>query len=272
MYEKIIRTWVLYIMTMKIIILLLFLMTALSLDTFAQFFPPKLSFGIQYSDILSISETYTDGNTWKRGIWGSIGTDYKIFKWVTVQGNITYQERKPLEVFSFPWGDSTMSREGAFQWTFSKYPTSPQSKQFSDPDGLRFIQFPNFKYLGIEIIPLFQFGKKVEWSVGVGLFSSILLNRDLLVFGKEYFPHQQFAFGPPFYVYGTVSYHRYDYGWMPKISCIYPINAKTKIGLSVKSYQSRVRLNDNFAHSRSSLVYDMRWTAFLAGLDVQYKF
>ena len=257
---------------MKTTIPLIFLLMVLSREAFAQFSPPKLSLGIQYSDVLSSYEAYTEGNTWKRGVWTSVGTDYKILKWLAVEGNITYQERKPLEVFAFPWGDSTMSGEGYAIWIFSEYPTSPQSKHFRDPDGLRFIQFPNFKYLGLEIIPLFRFGKRVEWSFGVGLFGSILLNRDLLRFGKEHFPFQQIFFGPPFYVYGTVSYHRYDYGWIPKISCAYPLNTKTKIGLSFKSYQSRVRLNDNFAHGRTSLGFDMRWTAFLTGIDIQYKF
>ena len=84
----------------------------LSREAFAQFSPPKLSLGIQYSDILSTYADYTAGNTWKRGVWTSVGTDYKILKWLAVEGNITYQERKPLEVFAFPWGDSTMSGEG----------------------------------------------------------------------------------------------------------------------------------------------------------------
>ena len=258
---------------MRISILCIFLLTALSHEAFAQFSFPKLSVGIQYSDILSAKAGYTNGNTWKRGVWTSIGTDYKILKWLAIEGNITYQERKPLEVFVFPWGDSMgINREGYAKWIFSKYPTSPQSKTFREPGGYRFIQFPNFKYAGLEIIPVFKFGRRVEWSVGVGLFGSILLNRNLLIFGKEYFPHEQFFFGPPFYVYGTVSYHRYDYGWIPKISCAYPLNTKTKIGVSFKSYQSRVRLNDNFAHGRTSLGFDMRWTAFLAGIDMQYKF
>ena len=263
----------LYVKTMKVVTLIIFFLVASSLGAFAQFSPPKLSLGIQYSDILSVKESYTDGNTWKRGVWGTLGTDYKILKWLAIEGNITYQERKPLEVFTFPWGDSTsMGKEGNFTLTFSEYPTSPQSKKFREPGGLRFTQFPNFKYLNIEIIPLFRFGRRIEWSVGVGLFGGILLNRNLLIFGKEHFVHQQFFFGPPFYASGTVSYHRYDYGWIPKISCAYPLNAKTKIGVSVKSYQSRVRLNDNFAHGRTSLGFDMRWTAFLAGIDVQYKF
>ena len=258
---------------MKVNILLIFSLTVLSLDVSAQFSPLKLSLGIQYSDILSHDIDYTNGNAWKRGVWGGMGTDYKILNWLAIEGNIAYQERKPLEVFSFPWGDSTgMGKEGYLTLTFLAYPTSPQSKKFHEPGGLRFIQFPNFKYLDVEIIPVFTFGEKIGWSVGVGLFGGILLNRNLLIFGKEHFTYQQYLFDAPFYASGTVSYHRYDYGWIPKLSCTYPLNKKTKIGVTLKSYQSRVRLNDNFAHSRSSLYADMRWTAFLAGIDMQYKF
>lgn len=257
---------------MKKLFLLAFFFTIIGIDSSAQFSIPKLSMGVQYSDVISYFDYYTDGNTWKRGIWASIATEYVIQKWIAVEINITYQERKPLEVFAFPFGDSTgMTGEGAYKFIISKYPTSPQSKIFFNSNK-RYIQFPNFKYLDVEIIPIFKFGKKVEWRAGVGIFGGILLNQDLLIFGKEHFPAFEPNFRPPFSAYGTVSYHRYDYGWIPKISCTYPINAKTKIGLSFKSYQSRVRLNDNFAHSRTSLHFDMRWTAFLAGVDIQHKF
>lgn len=255
---------------MKIIIPLVFFLTILTIQASAQFSPPKLSLGIQYSDILSITTDYAEGNAWKRGVWGTLGTEYKILPWLAVEGNITYQERKPLEVFVFRSRDSTgTAGEGHYKWVFAKHPTSPQSKLFNN-SFYKYIVFPNFKYLDLEVIPVFKFGKKVEWSVGVGIFVGILLNRDQLIFGKEYFPSEQFFFGPPFYVYGTVSYHRYDYGWIPKISCAYPINPKTKIGITFKSYQSRVRLNDNFAYS--TLVWNIRWTSFLGGLDIQYKF
>lgn len=257
---------------MKNAFLLTFFCVGMNTILSAQFSSPKISAGIQYSDILSYFDNYTDGNTWKRGVWTSLGTEYKIFKWFAIEGNITYQERKPLEVFAFPFGDSTgTAGEGYAKFIISQYPTSPQSKIFRNSVN-RYIQFPNFKYLDLEIIPLLKFGKKVEWRAGVGLFAGILLNRDLLIFGKEHFPSFESDFHPPLSAYGTVSYHRYDYGWIPKISCTYPISAKTKIGLSFKSYQSRVRLNDNFAHSRESLYFDMRWTAFLAGVDIQHKF
>ena len=132
---------------MKTTVPLIFLLIVLSRVAFAQFSPPKLSLGIQYSDVLSSYEAYTEGNTWKRGVWGTLGTDYKLLNWLAIEANITYQERKPLEVFIFPFGDSTgMAGEGSFKSVFSQYPTSPQSKIFRHSVE-RFIQFPNFKYL-----------------------------------------------------------------------------------------------------------------------------
>ncbi|MEZ4886851.1 MAG: hypothetical protein R3E32_19135 [Chitinophagales bacterium] len=182
---------------------------------------------------------------------------------------MTYQERKALEVFHFPFGDESQQVAGVTgMWIFAKYPTSPQSEIF-DPEIDH--PFPNFRYLNLEFIPMFEIGQKLKLRAGFGLFGGILLNPAQMTFGREDFPRDDAFFEPPFNVYGEVSYHEYDFGYLPKIAISYPINGKMNIGASAKAYLSRVRLNDTFVAPRN-LQWNIRWESFLVGLDFQYRF
>ncbi len=250
---------------MKNILIILFLIIASSAS--AQFSSPSFSFGLVYSDIKSSIEDFENGNTWRRGGWASISTDYAIKKWLCLEGTLTYQERKALEVFPFPFGDSTQQDYGFNMWIFSKYPTSPQNNNFNEE---LFIHFPNFKYLTIEFIPKIVFGSKWKFSAGIGFFYGQLLNKDEVKVTRRELPNALGFFEPPFNLYGEVHYHSVDYGWIPKLSAIWQVNEKLTLGIMVKSYQSSERLNDTFVDP--DLRLNMRWTAVLGGLSVQYKF
>jgi len=238
-----------------------------SLNLFAQK-KSEISFGILYADILSVTSALTDGNTWRRGFWVTYQQSHSLNKnkWLFLDTGLTYQERIPLEVLRFPFGNPNNGNEGAASFYFSEYPTNPQHKLFND----NYKRLTNFKYLTLEIIPQVVLESKNNWKfkAGAGIFGSILLNRDQTTVTKDDLPNEEFFFGPPFNVYGEVIYTKYDYGWIPKIGADYWLNEKMKLGVVFKSYHSVVRLNDTFIDP--VLVWNMKWIAIAGGVSFQY--
>jgi len=180
---------------------------------------------------------------------------------------LTYQERIPLEVLPFPLGGVPAGVTG--QFVLRKYPTNPQNELFTTGNYLR---IPNFKYLTLETIPSITFGKKLSFSLGVGLFGSVLLNRTQMTITREDLPAAAPLFGPPRNIGDApVLYHKYDAGWIPKVEIQYQLSEKLKLGVQAKSYQSFVRLNDTFVSPRN-LYRNMKWVSFAGGVSVQYTF
>lgn len=254
---------------LKLITLLIcsFIFTNLS----AQKNGPELSFGILNADIKSFIEYWEKGNPWRKGAWVSLNQNHKIFKWLHLDTGITYQERMPLEVFTFPFGSGLAEGVSGVstRFTFEKWPSSPQHELF-DPEI--YVRIPNFKYLNVEIVPNITIGNTFSVTIGAGLFGGVLLNRDATTITKEDLPYAASFFEPTSYnVYGEVTYHKYDSGFMPKAAIAYKINDKIKVGLMFKSYHSFIRLNDTFVEERN-LALNMRWVAHAGGLSVQYKF
>lgn len=214
--------------------------------------------GILFSDIASKYEEFRMYNDVKYAMWTSLGISVPIRKILEIETSLTYQNRKPLEVFPFPVA-------GGYHFLVG-YPTSEQSKDYR-PD---FLIFPDFQYLHLEAVPVICVGRKLQCRIGIGLFYGILLNRDVVTRDRYDFPLEQFLFEPPFSAYGEVLYHRQDYGVLPQLSVCYPIANRITLGLSAKSYQSLTRLNDT--HVFPWLDYNMRWSAYLLGLEAGYRF
>ena len=231
---------------------------------------PELSFGILNADIKTVIINWRDGNTWRKGAWVSLNQNHKIYKWLHLDTGITYQERMPLEVFTFHWAwEFNQEISGVSnRYTLGKWPTNPQNEKF---DPSMYVRFPNFKYLNLEIIPNITIGDTFSITIGAGLFTGVLLNRKATTVTKENFPIVASLFGPPHNLSGEVTYHRYDSGFIPKAAIAYKINDKIKVGLRFKSYHSFIRLNDTFV-TENALGLNMRWVAHAGGLSVQYKF
>ena len=247
------------------LLIVTFIFTNLS----AQKNTPELSFGILYADIKSVIVSYNEGNNkWRRGAWVSLNQNFQLHKWLYLDTGITYQERSPLEVFPFKWGANEGINGVSSRFIFGQWPTSPQHRLF---DSNKYVRFPNFKYLNIEIVPNITIGNNFSITIGVGLFGGVLLNRKATTFTRKDFPALDVVFDPPNNVHGEVTYHRYDCGFMPKAAIAYKINHKIKVGLQFKSYHSFIRLNDTFVANKN-LHWNMKWIAHAGGLSIQYKF
>lgn len=235
---------------------------------FSRLSVPRITVGEVYSDII-LPSAYNnselgDLNATKKSYFGSIGTDYSIFPWLKVESNLTYQERKALEFFLFPTGDSSSGFGGI--WIIGKVPTSPQSEYWSPG---RSKHLPNFKYLDVELIPKIEYGGRLKYNIGFGVFYGLLLNRDEVLVTKEDLPGWEGFFQPPFNLFGEVPYHRYDYGWLSKGGMSFQVTKRINIGLIIKAYRSRTHLSDTFI-DRASLDHNMRWKADLVGLTFRY--
>jgi len=241
-----------------------------SINLSAQINAPEIATGILYADIKTRDEVWKRGRAWRRGSWISLHSTHQFSKkWLCLDVGMTYQERNPLEVFSFGLGDSSMQVSGVTsRFSLVEYPTSPQNELFNTDE---YIRFPNFKYLNMELIPNITLGKPVSFTIGIGLFGGILLNKKQTTFTKEDFPKVIELFSSPRNVNGEIRYHKYDYGWMPKIVIRYSISNNIKLGLHLKSYQSLSRLNDTFVNTKT-MAFNMRWQAFAGGLSLQYSF
>ena len=253
---------------MKIKQLLFFTFILFNTTIFAQNSTPEFSFGILNADIKTIHFDWSEGNTWRRGFWVTLKQNQKVCKWFGVSTGLTYQERIPLEVFSFNWGLNEGFPGVSTRYTFGKWPNNPQNKMFNKDT---YVRFPNFRYINLEVIPNITIGNDFSITIGIGLFGGLLLNRDATTVTKDDLPETlHIFFDPPQNLYGEFTYHRYDFGWIPQLNIDYQINDKFKIGILFKSYQSLIRLNDNFVDK--DLVFNMRWIAHAYGLNIQYHY
>lgn len=241
----------------------------------AQFNSIAITTGAVYSDIqVSLQDQKSpeikNGNDGKIGFYANLNTNYRLCKILSIEGGITYQERLPLEIYSFPIGDPDLPPEVTGRHYFTEVPTSSQSDNWNP---IEFNRLPNFQYLYAEVIPMATFGKKVKFSVGLGIFYGYLLNHKSLVFNRQDFPALDFLFNPPFYVYGEDSYFKNDLGWLPNFSFSIPLSKRLSISSSLKSYISQIALKtstqtDNKFHRPSNT----NWMAVLFGVGLKYDF
>lgn len=249
---------------MKKITLLGFLLPIFfSTNLFGQISAPELSFGILYSRTKTIFPADQESR-WRRGQWLSISNTYKIRKWFHIETGLTYQERIPLEVLEFRSG--TPYQNGGTSGVSLIWPSNKQSPNFNQE---YFTAFPNFKYLGLELIPSITMGQKLSITIGAGLFGAILLNRDETTVTKEKLGSQAVPLANRLDALDPISYHKTDFGWIPRIKIQYQLWERAKIGIQVKSYQSLVRLNDTYVYR--DLAQNIRWIAFAGGLSLQYE-
>lgn len=229
----------------------------------------KFSTGIVHSDlhgssleILAEQLASRDLNKGKIGFYAAIGTSYKIWKWISIEGNFIYQERWPLEIFRLSGGDSFGIH------TLGGWPTSPQSDLW---DPSIYPRFPNFKYLHLDLIPTVSFGKKLNISLGIGIFYGRLLNKNKLVFGRKDFPSTDFIFEEPFNVSGEVRYTKHDIGWIASFGINYPISKRLRLGISMKAYVSEFALNENrYFPSAWGRNNNATWMVFTGGIELRY--
>ena len=128
------------------------------------------------------------GSPFRRGAWMTLSEDIQLKKWLKIDIGVGYQERVPLEVLKFPMGDPSQQIPGVeYIFIFSNYPTNPQNNLFETFEG-EIVRLPNFKYLNSEIIPTISLGGKVKYSIGIGCFGGILLNRKTTTVSKEDLP------------------------------------------------------------------------------------
>lgn len=251
---------------MKIKQLIPFAFIIFNITIFAQNSSPELSFGIVNSGIKTIHWDWQEGNNFRKGFWVTLKQNNRVSKWFGVSTGLTYQERIPLEVFSFNY---SLTIPGiSTRYTFAQWPSNPQNRLF---DKEIYVRFPNFKYLNIEVIPNVKIGSTFSITIGAGIFGGLLLNKKSTTVTIEDLPSLQGFIGPPNNViYGEFEHHRYDFGWIPQLNIDYQINNKISLGILFKSYQSLVRLNDSFIDPQ--LVFNMRWVAYAYGLNIQYNF
>jgi hypothetical protein len=224
-----------------------------------------ISSGVLYANVISKRPLYEGVNPFRYGVWASCGSnlqlnEYKYFNF-NLDLRLTYQERMPLEFFTFEAG----TQVGVPTFIhIQDYASHPQH-EFHEISG--FDRFPNFKYLHIEAVPNISFGKTLKTSIGIGLFGGLLINKNETIrepsdFGElEDYLTQSTT--------GNVEYTRFDFGWQPKISCVYQVNKKISLGVDIKSYYSLVRMNDTIVDEER--VFNFFWVAYAGGISVQYQ-
>jgi hypothetical protein len=225
-----------------------------------------LSSGVLYANVTSKSPANEGLNPFRYGAWVSLGSNlqFKEFRYFNfnLDLGLTYQERMPLEFFTFEAG----TQVGVPTFIqIQDYASHPQH-QFHEVSG--FDRFPNFKYLHIEAVPNISFGKTLKTSIGVGLFSGILINKNETIREPSDFGELEDYLSQS--TTGSVEYTRFDFGWQPKISCMYQISEKFSLGVEAKSYHSLVRMNDTAVNSER--VFNFFWVAYAGGITLQYQF
>lgn len=241
---------------MKKFILITFLTIALLNLSSAQSQSLTFSSGFLSSDFKSEIYLFNEQNAPKFGFWSTVGFKAPIWRWVKVESNVTYQQRKPLEVFPF-------CTPGGY-FVFIGYPTSKQSKEYRP----EFPIFPDFKYLHLELIPTVEFGNRLKIAFGAGGFYGVLLNSAEVKRDKYDFPLEESTFHAPWNAYGEILYHKLDYGILPKIGVSFKLNEHLSLGLVGKAYFSKIRLNDT--HVFPVLPLNQRWVAYLCGVEANY--
>lgn len=226
-----------------------------------------LSSGVLYANVTSKSPANQGLNPFRYGAWASLGSNLhlKKFKYfdLNLDLGLTYQERMPLEFFTFELNPQAGT---ASFLHIQDYASHPQH-EFHEISG--FMRFPNFKYLHIEAVPNITFGKKLKTSIGIGLFGGILVNKKKSTRKPSDFGDRESHLIQRG-VTGNIEYTSFDFGWQPKLSCIYPISEKFSLGIEAKSYHSLVRMNDTAVSDER--VFNFFWLAYSGGILLVYQF
>lgn len=223
----------------------------------------RISTGITYANSTSQRPVHEDINPFRYGFWVAANHNLSLKKWLSLDLGITYQERMAMEFFDFT---GIPDRSAGTHILIRDYPSNPQHDFFR----IRDLQaFPNFKYLHFEAIPTINFGKKIKTSIGIGVFTGVLLNKNKTTKTPDDFPEFRDAF-EQLNVRGIVQYNRFDAGWIPKISCLYYFTENIGMGIELKSYHSLVRMNDNLVDD--NYAFNFFWIAYSGGFSLNYEF
>jgi hypothetical protein len=244
--------------------------------SFAQLTELQLSTKTVFSDVTGrndFNERIIDANTWKYSKGLSLGANFNIWKnRLSLRTNLFYNERKALEFFTFGVEGTPDLEQYPFlsrRFTFLRWASSPQSDLFYNENFEHpFIHFPNFKYLHLELLPIYTFSIGEKWSIqsGVGISGGILLNRAENTIGREYFPAFDELFESGMLV-GEVEYHRYDVNVMGQLGVRYRVSPALSVGISSGVHHSLIHLNDSF---RESISRQVNWLIITPGIDVVY--
>ena len=227
-----------------------------------------LSSGIQVAKAIDTSPTISRLNRYRRGTWVSVGGAFLISKGLSLRTNITYQQRQPQEQFIFPI--DTMQTATLYE-AFSGYPSNPQNSVFREND---YTNFPDFKYLGIEIGPTYRLflGDQFDIEIGCLVFGNFLLNKrqttvfpnDLLWIRRNFFPNLNLN-----QIRGDNSYRRFDAGFLPFLQLRSFQGEQLSLGLQIKSYFSHTPLHESDIFGRNA--FDSRWVSFAAGVSASWR-
>lgn len=250
----------------------------ISLNSYGQLIAPKISIGLLSSDIheseieREIEKTRNvDNNAAKIGFYVTASSGIKLYNWLNIEFGISYQERLPLEKFTFIGQGSQPGTNTIF--SFAGYPTSPQSEGWNEE---LFLRFPNFKYAHFELIPTFSLGKQdTKVELGLGIFYGYLLNHKTLQFSREDFPAYEDLFRSPFNITDGVkdNYNQHDIGWIPKLSISYKLTDKFSLGISAKSYVSQYALKKQRSSNLGTKwerQFNTNWIVYAGGIDLTY--
>jgi hypothetical protein len=253
-----------YMKNITFVIVFLALLNTLPAQRMSYFFRTAL----ENANYTTIDDSWRDQNTWKYGPVFELGAAFAVRKWFNIESSLLYRERKALEMYTFPSGGGHPQGLTA-KWIFAKYPSSPQSPNF---DPTYFKHLPNFKYLHLCVTPTVSVGHKMRFTAGVGIFGGILLNRADKQVTKEDLPHVKDFFQAPFYVYGSVNYNLYDFGFAPRVQVEYSIAPKRWIGLTFSSQHSLSHLNNDFVRPGYYSNLNIFWLTFSGGVSYRMAF
>ena len=253
-----------YMKNITFVIIFLALSSTLSAQRMSYFFRTA----VENANYTTIDVSWRDQNTWKYGPVFELGTALAVRKWFSLESSLSYRERKALEMYTFPFGGGHPQGITA-KWIFAKYPSSPQSPNFN---SIEFKHLPNFKYLHLCVTPTVSVGRKVRFTAGVGIFGGLLLNRAAKQVTEEDLPLVKDFFQAPFYVYGSVNYKLYDFGFAPRVQVELPIAAKRWIGLTFSSQHSLSHLNNDFVWPDFYSRFNIFWLTFAGGVSYRIAF
>ncbi len=183
--------------------------------------------------------------------------------------NIGYDERKALEIFPFYNTGLAVNTAINTSWVLAGVPTSPQNPKFEEFNSYNdFPEFPNFEYLNLAFVPSYEFRfKRLGVNVGVGIFYNYLLNKEDLVFGREWFPWTDFIFDEPFYVSGEISYNTVDFGYIRHAEFSYRVSDRFRIFINARYLKSKAVLN-----TRTERYGSQKWRVWKYGIGIEYIF
>lgn len=246
-------------------LLVTILLIAFCLPISAQVFSPEISSGILYAETKTLFPNTLE-STWRRAGWLTVSNTFKVKKGFAIEMGLTYQERIPLEEFHFTSQNPSISG-GSSGVLIGNWPTNPQNIGFNEEDWIR---FPNFKYLGLEVIPSISFGKIWSITIGSGFYGNFLLNREETTVTPDHLGTRRADFGNLLDNVADIQYNNMEFGVIPKVSLRYQVSPRIQLGIHLKSYQSLTRLNDT--NIQRNLELNLRWVAYAGGLSIKYSF